>query len=164
MGSSPFGMLCFWLAMAFPGDFANKSVSRSPVSPFNPRARKTSLKIGVSWQIIDEMLAPEVETCRRCFPAQPALSALQRYKRRKCAFLLRDLAAAANLLPHGALFSQQLQDLTHRWWTERADTDIDIHDILLLAAAVHIEIKLHSERYPDPAPFQLPDLCSKPAL
>ena len=29
---------------------------------------------------------------------------------------------------HGALFSQQLLDLTHRWWTERADTDIEINE------------------------------------
>ena len=68
-----------------------------------------------------------------------------------------NLAAAANLPPHGALFSQQLLDLTPRWWTERADTDIDINDIHSLAAAVYIHIKLHSERYPGPAPFQLPD-------
>ena len=58
---------------------------------------------------------------------------------------------------HGALFSQQLLDLTHRWWTERADTDIDIKDIHRLAAAVYIHMKLHSERYPGRAPFQLPD-------
>ena len=101
------------------------------------------------------MLALEVETCRRCFPAQPALSALQRCNRFKCAFFLRDLAAAADLPPHGALFSQQL--LTLRGWTERADTDIDINDLHPLAAAVYIHNKLHSEGVPGPAPLQLPD-------
>ena len=49
-------------------------------------------------------------------------------------------------LPHSARFSQQLLDMTHRWWTEREDPDIDIN---------YIHIKLHSARYPDPAPFQL---------
>ena len=42
-------------------------------------------------------LALEVETHQRCVLAQPTLSALQRYNRRKCAFSLRDLAAAAHL-------------------------------------------------------------------
>ena len=68
--------------------------------------------------------------------------------RRKCVFLLRDLAAAADLPPHSALFSQQLMDLTHRWRTEREDPDIDINDVQPLAAAVYVHIKLHSARYP----------------
>ena len=38
--------------------------------------------------------------------------ALQRFNRDKCAHLLRDLAATADLPPHCALFSQQLLDLT----------------------------------------------------
>ena len=98
-------------------------------------------------------------------PAQPPLSALQRYIRRKCPFLLRDLAAAADLLPHGALFSQQLLDLTHRWWTERADTDIDINDNHLLRS---LRIKLHSEisrSSPNPAlrPFAASPLFDRPS-
>ena len=28
---SPFGAVCFWLAMVFPGDFANESVPRTPL-------------------------------------------------------------------------------------------------------------------------------------
>ena len=108
---------------------------------------KTSLKI---------MLALEVETHRRCFPAQPTLSALQRYTRRKCAFLLRDLVRAAHLPPHGAHFSQQL--LNHRKWTERAD--IDINDVHSLAAAVYIHIKLHSEGFQDP-PDRPSHSCSR---
>ena len=68
---------------------------------------KTSSKTsGVSCQVKDKMLAMEWEIYRRCFPAQPALSALQRFNGRKCAFLLRHLAATADLPPHGALFSQ----------------------------------------------------------
>ena len=68
----------------------------------------------MSSQVIDEMLALEVETCQRCFTAQPALSGLQRYDRGKCAFLLRDLAAAADLPPHGPFSCKQLLDLTHK--------------------------------------------------
>ena len=83
---------------------------------------------------------------------------MQRYVRRKCGFLLRDLVAAANLPPHGALFSQQLLDLTHRWWTEREQIPTLTSTMSTpFAAAVYIHIKLHSERYPGPAPFQLPD-------
>ena len=115
--------------MAFLDDFANEFVPRSSVSPLGLELENILEVHGVSWQITDEMIALEVETHRRCFPAQPALSASQRYNRRKCALLLRDLAAAANL----PLFSQQLLDLTHRGWSERADS-----------------VKLHSERYPGP--------------
>ena len=89
--------------MAFPDDFTIEFVPRSPVSPFGLELENSLDDQGVSWQIIDDMLAMEVETHRRCFPAQPPLSALQRYNRRKCAFLLRDLAAAAYLPPHCAL-------------------------------------------------------------
>ena len=103
--------------MAFPDDFANGFVPRTSVLHLALELEDILEDHGVSWHVIDEMLALEVETHRRCFPTQPALSALQRYAGRKCAFLLRDLAAAANLPPHGALFSQFL-DLTHRGWTE----------------------------------------------
>ena len=51
----------------------------------------------------------------------------------------------------------QLLDLTHRWCTEREDPDVDINDVQPLAAAVYSHNKLFSARYPDPAPFQLPD-------
>ena len=61
------------------------------------------------------------------------------------------------LPPHSVLFAQQMLDLTHRWWTEREDPDIDVNDVYTFAAAVYIHIKLHSARYPDPAPFHLPD-------
>ena len=106
--SSHSGWFVSGLAMAFPHDFANRFVPRSFVSPFGLELENILGDHGVSLQASDEMLALEVETYHRCFPAQPALSALQRYNRRKCAFDLRDLAAAAHLPPHGALFSQQL--------------------------------------------------------
>ena len=75
----------------------------------------------------------------------------RRYNGRKCAFLLRDLAAAANLPPHGRSSPSNLWICLTGRWTERADTDIDINDIHLLAAAVHIHIKLHSEGFQIPA-------------
>ena len=79
------------------------------------------------------------------------------FHRRTCALLLSDVAATADLPQHSVLFAQQLLDLTHRWRKEREDLDIDINDVHPLAAPVHKNIKLHSARYPDPAPFQRPD-------
>ena len=66
------------------------------------------------------MLALENDVFQRCLSAQPAHTptALQRFNRSKCAHLLRDLAATADLPPHSALSSQQLLNLTHRWWSE----------------------------------------------
>ena len=103
------------------------------------------------------MLALEVKTCQRCFPRQPALSALQRYNGRKCAFLLRDRAAAANLPPHGTLFSQQLLGLTHRGGQKGPVLTLTSTISFPSAAAVYIHIKLHSEGGPGLAPLQLPD-------
>ena len=105
----------------------------------------------------------ERDTFRRCFLAQPAPTALQRFCRRKRALLLRDLVATADLPPRNALFSLQLLDLTHRWWAAREDLDIDIHDVHPFEAAVYIHFTLHSARYPDPVPFQLADPGSQPA-
>ena len=95
-----------------------------------------------------EMFEVEWATYRRCFPAQPILSALQRYNRRKRAHLLRDLATTVDLPPHSALFSLQLLDLAHRW-SEREDNDFHIFDVLPLAATVYISwLRLN----PPPAP------------
>ena len=55
--------------------------------------------------------------------------------------------ATAALPPHSALFSQRLLGLTHRWWSEAEGPE----------TAAYICIKLHSTRYPELAPFQLPD-------
>ena len=87
---------------------------------------------------------------------QPTLSALQ-----KCAHLLRDLAATVDLPPHSSLFSLQLLDLAHRW-SEREDNDIDIFDVLPLAAVVYIQIKLNSALAPDPDPFPDPQQPARP--
>ena len=114
--------------MALTRDHADQLL-RCPVSPDDLELENILEDHGVSGQVVDEMLALEWDTFRRCFLAQPALSVLQRFNRRKCAFLLRDLAATADLPPHSALFSQQLLDLIHRWWTEREDPDIDINDV-----------------------------------
>ena len=104
---------------------------------------KTFLKImGCPWQIIDGMLALEVETYRRCFPAQLALSAFQGCNRRKSAFPLRDLAAAANLPPHRARQREQISTLTSTISTPRSRS---------------LHSHQHSGRYPGLAPFQLPD-------
>ena len=138
--------------MALPHDQADQLL-RCPVSPDDLQLENILEDHGVSGQVVDEMLALEWDTFRRCFLAQPALSLLQRFNRRMCAFLLRDLAATADLPFHSALFSQQLLDLTHRWWAEREDPDIEINDVHLLAAATHIHTQLHSARYPDPGPI-----------
>ena len=71
--------------------------------------------------------------------------------------LLRELAATADLPPHCVLFLQQLLELTHRWWSEAAASEVEVSDINTLAAATHVCIKMHSARYPEPVPFQLPD-------
>ena len=68
---------------------------------------------------------------------------LPRFNRCKCAHLLRDLAASAGLPPQSA--------------PEAEDPDTDVNDIYTLAAAAYICIKLHSAKYPDRAPFHLPD-------
>ena len=112
---------------------------------------------GVSGHLVYEMLALERDTFQRCLSAQPARTALQSFNRRKCALLLCGLAATADLPPHSAPFAQQLLDRTHRRWSEREDPDIDVNDAYHLAAAAYICVKLCSARYPDPAPFQLPD-------
>ena len=121
-------------------------------------SRTASRTPGVSGQIVLDILTLESDVFQRCLSAQPVSTALQRFSRCKCAHLLRDLAAAADLpLTVSALFSQQLLDLTHRWWSEVEDPDIDVNDTYFLAAAACTCIKLHSARYPDLAPFQLPD-------
>ena len=103
-----------------------------------------------------DLLALEDDVFQWCLSAQPAPTALQRSNRGKCAHLLRDLAATADLPPHSALLSQQLLDLTRGGGLKlRAPTSMRVMSIL--AAAASFCVKLHSARYSDPAPFQLPD-------
>ena len=110
---------------------------------------------GVSGKQVLDLLVLEDDVFQRYLSAQLAPTALQRSNRGNCAHLLRDLAASVDLSPHSVLFSQQLLDLTHRWWSEAEGPDIG--DVYLLAAAAYIRIELHSARYLDPASFQLPD-------
>ena len=102
---------------------------------------------GEPGQHVNDMF--ERDVFQRCLSAQLARpTALQRFNRRKSA--LQDLAATADLPPHSVLFSQQLLDLTHRWWSEAEDPDIDVNDVCSLAAAAYICIK----RQPaSPVPF-----------
>ena len=109
-----------------------------------------------------DLLVLEDDVCQRCLSAQPDTIALLRSNWCKCAHLLRDLAATADLPPHCALFSEQPLDLTQRWWSETEGTDIEEGDVHPLAAAAQICNKLHSARHPDLAPFQLPDPRQRP--
>ena len=69
-----------------------------------------------------QMPAPSrMQICRRCALVQPPPSALQLGNRRKNARLLTDLAHT---------------------WSDRGNNDIDLSDILALAAAVYMFIKL----------------------
>ena len=80
-----------------------------------------------------------------------------RENRGKCAHLMRDLDATADLPPHCSLLALQLPDLTHRRWSQSEGPGIAEGDLFTLAAAASIGIKLHSARYPDPTPFLQPD-------
>ena len=93
---------------------------------------------GVSWLAIDEKFALEWATYR-CFPAQPPLSTL-RYNKRKCAHLLRDLAATIDPpLPtvHSLPFSS---------WTWLSTSSMS----LPRAAAVYILVKMNPTPAQDP--------------
>ena len=59
------------------------------------------------------------------------------------AHLLRDLDATADLPNHCSLFALQLLDLTHRWWSEFEDPDIEEGDVYFLAAALHTAQAVH---------------------
>ena len=97
--------------MIFPGNVVSQYVSFVLASPGDLERNVLFEDHGGSWLAIHEMLALEWATYRRCFPAQRVLSAWQRFNRRKCAHLLRDLAATVDLPPHSAFLSIQLLDL-----------------------------------------------------
>ena len=73
------------------------------------------------------------------------------------AHLLRDLDATVDLPPHCSLVALQVLDLTHTCWSEYEGPGNEEEDVFTHAAAAYIGIKLHSARYPDPAPFLRPD-------
>ena len=100
--------------MKFPGDLVPQFVPRASASPGGLELGNIFEEHEVSWQL-------ELETYRRCFPAQLAHSALQGLNRRTCARLLRDLAAKVHLPVESARFSQQQLDLKERRWAERED-------------------------------------------
>ena len=100
---------------------------RSSVSSSNNLLENSFEDNGESGQLVLDMLTLENDAFQRCLSAQPAPTAPQRFNRCKCAHLLRDLAATADLL-----------DLTRRWWSEAEDPDIDVNDVYTLAAAAYI--------------------------
>ena len=119
------------------------------------RARSVSgqypLRHGVPGQQVLDLLALEDDVFQRCLSAQPAShSAAEVQQGQLCSSPARPRRCCA-------LLSQQLLHLTYRWWSESEGPDIEEGDVSSLAAAAYIRIKLHSARYPDPAPFQLPD-------
>ena len=107
---------------------------------------------GVGRQQVLDLLELEDDVFQRCLSAQPHPTALQRSNRSKCAHLLRDLDATADLPFHCPLVALQLVDLTHRWWSESEGPALRMEIPLPCGSG----IELHPARYPDPAPFQLP--------
>ena len=97
----------------------------------------------MSGQITVEILALELETYRCCFPAQPALSALQGSTGENALTSCEALPPQfiCRLTVHS--FSQQLLDLTHRRRAEREDDGIDIGDVHPPAAAVYMYIMFY---------------------
>ena len=138
-----------WPTMAPPRDEQDPQRLRSVLFFDNLHLENSFEDNVVSGQHVLDMLLLSLSTV--------GLTALQRSNRGKCAHLLRDLDATADLPPHCPLFALQLLDLTQRWWSESEDPDVEEVDVDPLAAAAYISIKLHSARYPDPAPFQHPD-------
>ena len=103
---------------------------------------------GVSWMVIEDMFAFERAIYQRCFPAQLPLSS--RGSTGRSAF-----TSCKTSLP--LLFSRFTVQISlfSTWtlahvWSERRDNDIHIFDVLPLAAAVCIFIKM------DPARAQVP--------
>ena len=131
----------------------------APTERAGPTAPQVSTPLRLAGQQVLDILALEDDVFQRCLSAQPDPTALKRSNRCKCAYLLRDLADTADLPPHCALFSQQLLDLTHRWWSETEGPDIEE----VMSMPWQQWFTLHSARYPDPAPFQLPDTRQRAA-
>ena len=80
---------------------------------------------GVGGQQVLDLLALEDDVFHQCLSAQPDPTVLQRSNSGKCAHLLCDFDAAADMPPHCPLFGLQLLDLTHRWWSESEGPDIE---------------------------------------
>ena len=108
--------------------------------------------------VIADLLTLERAVYRRCAPGQPPPSVLQLANRRKSARLGTGLVAAVALPPNTGGFTLQVLDLAHVW-SDRGDSDIDLSDILALAAAVHIFMKLNPP-LPQGTPARFPN-CSQ---
>ena len=72
---------------------------------------------------------------------------------------LTDLVAVFAFPPHTSGFVFQVLDLTHTW-SDSFDHDIDLGDILVLAAAVHMYIKFNSPLPQQQYPRTLPELLT----
>ena len=150
------GRGCCWPTMALPRNEQDPQRLRSTLLCGNLHLENSFEDNGVGGHVLD-LLALEDDVFQWCLSAQLDPTALQRSNRGKCAHLLRDLDATADLPPHCPLLALQLLDLTHRWWSDSEGPDIEEGDVFTLAAAAYIGIKLHSALYPDSAPFLLPD-------
>ena len=86
------------------GRWRSHATSRTQSVPFsdNLHLENSFEDNGGSGQHVLDLLALEFDVFQRCLSAQPAPTALQRSNRGKCAHLLRDLAATAELPPHSA--------------------------------------------------------------
>ena len=129
----PCGRCCFRPAMALSRNEQGPQRLRSVTSSDNLTLENSFEDNGVSRQLVLDMFTSESDVFQRCLSPQQAPQRC-RGSTGAC-HLLRDLAATADLPPHRALFSQQLLDLTNRWWSETEDPDIDVNDVYLLAAA-----------------------------
>ena len=139
--------------------------------PYSPSVRRLSavsqmfsgdLELDALFAVIADMLTLERAVYQRCIPRQLPLSDRQSTNLQKCARFLTDLVAAA-LPPHTGGFAL---DLAHTW-SARGDNDIDLYDILPLAAAVFVFIEIdpewsHLPRYPRALPDLLTNIAQLP--
>ena len=142
-GSPPCGGGCSLPAMALPRDHVDQLL-RCPVSPDDLQLENILDDNGVSGQLVDGWHwsgIPFGAVSRRSRLPQRCRGSTDASALSFSVIFPQQLTCRST-----ALFSQQLLDLTHRWWTEREDPDIDINGVSLLAAAVCIHIKLHSAR------------------
>ena len=125
--------------MALPRNVQDPQRLRSTLLCGNLHLENSFEDNGVGGQHVLDLLVLEDDVFQRCLSAaQPDPTAHQRSNRGKCAHLLRDLDATADLPPHCSLLALQLLDLTHRWWSESEGPDIEEEDVYSLAAAAHI--------------------------
>ena len=124
-------------------------------SPTISTSRTVSRTTGVSGQLVLDMFTLENDVSQRCLSAQPFP---QRYRGSTRASVLTTSATSPlQLICRLTVRSSLSNCWTHRWWSEAEDPDTGVNDVYPLVAAAYICIEMHSARYPDPAPCQLPD-------